>query len=72
MELDYRVGARDHLSWELTAMHVPTCQEEVRCHLGHPMKLVRFFNNNMASAVQQTIEVSTLPSKRYLWTLESV
>lgn len=40
---------------------MPLCQEEVRCNLGHPMKLVRFFNNDMASAVQQTIEVRTVP-----------
>ncbi len=34
-------------------MHV----QEVKCPLGHPMELVRFFTDDLVSAVQQTIHV---------------
>lgn len=38
-------------------MEVDLYVQEVNCPLGHPMTLVRFFTDDMAAAVQQTIMV---------------
>ncbi len=41
----------------LSAVCVCVPQKDVLCNKKHTMKLVRFFNDDMASAVKQTIEV---------------